>query len=65
MQRVVVVSDNSYSSIQLIFSTICIKVLPFVVSLFRSRMSLQLKILALRHQLTLYQRSEPATAGAR
>ena len=31
--------------------------LAFVTSLFRSRLSLQLEILALRHQLTLYQRS--------
>ena len=32
-------------------------VLAFVVSLIRSRVSLQLEILALRHQLTVYQRS--------
>jgi hypothetical protein len=31
--------------------------LAFAVSLVRSRVSLQLEILALRHQLTLYQRS--------
>jgi putative transposase len=31
--------------------------LEFVTSLFRSRASLQLEILVLRHQLTLYQRS--------
>ena len=31
--------------------------LAFIASLFRSRVSLQLEILALRPQLTLYQRS--------
>jgi len=31
--------------------------LAFVASLFRSRLSLQLEIVALRHQLTLYHRS--------
>lgn len=31
--------------------------LAFVASLFRSRVSLQLEILALRHQLALYRRS--------
>jgi hypothetical protein len=31
--------------------------LAFVASFFRSRVSLQLEIVALRHQLTLYQRS--------
>jgi putative transposase len=31
--------------------------LAFVVALFRSRRSMQLEILALRHQLAVYQRS--------
>ena len=31
--------------------------LAFLAGFFRSRMSLQLEIVALRHQLTLYQRS--------
>jgi hypothetical protein len=33
--------------------------LAFVMALFRSRRSLQLEILALRHQLAVYQRSVP------
>ncbi len=33
--------------------------IAFAVSLFRSRMSLQLENLALRHQLTVYHRSIP------
>ena len=33
--------------------------LAFVVALFRSRRSMQLEILALRHQLAVYQRSVP------
>ena len=33
--------------------------LAFVVALFRSRQSMQLEILALRHQLAVYQRSVP------
>jgi hypothetical protein len=31
--------------------------LAFVASFFRSRLSLQLEIVALRHQLTIYERS--------
>ncbi len=38
--------------------TSIIRALPaFIASLFRSRLSLQVEILALRHQLTVYQRS--------
>ena len=33
--------------------------LAFVVALFRSRRSMQLEILALRHQVAVYQRSVP------
>jgi len=38
--------------------------LAFVSTLFRSRHSLQLEIVALRHQLTVYQRPTVAICGS-
>jgi hypothetical protein len=53
------VSDNRFAQFKgsYIMTPVGRALLAFIASLFRSRVSLQLEILALRHQLMLYQRS--------
>jgi putative transposase len=59
-QRYLVCSSTSWMVISALTTSIC-SFLALLLLPFRSRLSLQLEILALRHQLTVYQRAQPMT----